>query len=325
MPRTDSRYRGCDERHLAARGQRLGPRGRGGAGLRTGRGAAGSGPCWPGAGVRGRGGRSGPGNDVAASWAAVRVRGRVFGGGADAARAAAYSRSAAVRAAAAWAARCWASRRSATASASAASRVDQDDRGQGAVAGQVGERADQPGGLAQPVPGRAGGRDAPVRRAGGAVVGVGGLAQDAAAERGGGHVQRVRGGPRGVGGSGRVASRERADLRGGLGRDPGGVLPPGVPLRRRQAGIGRRGPARPTAGTAWARSGRRRACRPRTTPGSPSLPGVTGQGDGVPGDLARVRGAVPLPDQHPGLAPAGRRTPPRCQTLRRRWPRAGAA
>jgi hypothetical protein len=40
---------------------------------------------------------------------------------------------------------------------------DEHDRGHGAVAGQVGERGQQPGGLAELVPGRGGRRDAAIR------------------------------------------------------------------------------------------------------------------------------------------------------------------
>ena len=59
---------------------------------------------------------------------------------------------------------------------------NEHDRGQRPVAGQVGERGQQPGGLPELVPGRGGQGDAAIGRAGGTVVGVGGLAQDAAAE-----------------------------------------------------------------------------------------------------------------------------------------------
>ena len=83
----------------------------------------------------------------------------------------------------------------------------QHDRGERAVSGEVGVGGDEPGGVAELVPGRGGRGDAPVGLAGGAVVIVGGLAQGAAAERGGGCVQRVGGGAGRVGGGGRVAGR----------------------------------------------------------------------------------------------------------------------
>jgi len=146
----------------------------------------------------------------------VRARGGVCGRAGGTGRAAAYSRSATARAAA-WAARCWEPRSSATASASAASRVSRNDGGEGAVSGQVGERGHEPGGLPQPVPGRGRLRDAAVRGPGRPVVGVGGLPQDTAAECGGGHVQGVRGRPRGVGGSGRVCHHDLSLFAIGMG------------------------------------------------------------------------------------------------------------
>ena len=102
---------------------------------------------------------------------------------------------------------------------------DEDDRGHGAVAGQVGERGQQPGGLAELVPSPRRWRDTAKGRACGAVVGVGGLAQDAAAEHGGGRVQGVGGGPGGVGGGSRVGPGQVADLRCGVGGGAGGMVP----------------------------------------------------------------------------------------------------
>jgi hypothetical protein len=69
-----------------------------------------------------------------------------------------------------------------------------------------------------------------MRRPGGAVVGIGSLAQDTAAECGDGHVQGIGGGPGGVGGGSRVGPGQGADLRGGINGCAGGVIPDGVPL-----------------------------------------------------------------------------------------------
>ena len=82
----------------------------------------------------------------------------------------------------------------------------QHDGGEPAFLREVGEGGDEPGGVAELVPGRGGRRDAPVGLAGGTLERVGGLAQGAAAERGGRHVQRVRCRVRGVSGGGRVAA-----------------------------------------------------------------------------------------------------------------------
>ena len=68
--------------------------------------------------------------------------------------------------------------------------------------------------------------------AGGAVVGVSGLPQDAAAERGGCRVDGVGGGPRGVRGGGRVGVGQGADLRAGMVGGAGGVLPQRVALAK---------------------------------------------------------------------------------------------
>jgi hypothetical protein len=81
----------------------------------------------------------------------------------------------------------------------------QHDGGDPAFLGEVGVGGDKPGGVTELVPGRGGRRDAPVGLAGGTLERVGGLAQGAAAERGGRHVQRVRCRVRSVGGGGRVA------------------------------------------------------------------------------------------------------------------------
>ena len=94
----------------------------------------------------------------------------------------------------------------------------------------------QPGGLAELVPGRGGRRDAAVGCAGGAVVGVGGLAQDAAAEHGGGDVQGVGGGPGGVGGGGRVRSRPGPGSARWRRRRPGWRAPRARSAPRRSAG-----------------------------------------------------------------------------------------
>ena len=121
----------------------------------------------------------------------------------------------------------------------------QHDRGEGAVAGEVGVGGDEPGGVTELVPGRGRFGYPAVGLAGGAVVGVGGPAQGAAAERGGGHVQRIGGGAGSVGGGGRVPGRgAEPDPRGRIGGGAGGVLPQGVSLAWRQRGVrpGRAGP-----------------------------------------------------------------------------------
>ena len=102
---------------------------------------------------------------------------------------------------------------------------DQSERRERLVVGEVPVGGDEPGGLAEPVSGRGGRRNAPVLLAGGAVEPVGGLAQDAAAERGGGDPQRVPGRPRGVGSSLWADEGPGANLGGGLAGDVGGVLP----------------------------------------------------------------------------------------------------
>jgi hypothetical protein len=134
-----------------------------------------------------------------------------------------------------------------------------------------------------------------------AVVGIGGLVQDVAAERGGGHVQRVRCRPGGVGGSGPV----RAELSGGLGGDPRGVVPPGAAFGGGQQ-VAERRAGRAGPPLAQLRPGQIGGELAASVPHRPAVfPRVTGQGDGVSGDLARVPGAVPDADQHPGLVQAG--------------------
>jgi len=91
----------------------------------------------------------------------------------------------------------------------------------------AGERrgGQEPGGPAQAVPGGSSARDAAVWMAGGAVIGVGGLAQHRAAQRRRGRVQRVGGGPGCIGGA-----------------DPG-PWPRGIGcVRRRRRLCGRRAP-----------------------------------------------------------------------------------
>src|ERR1035441_2728139 len=80
----------------------------------------------------------------------------------------------------------------------------------------------QPGCAAQAVPGRGGARDAPVGGAGGAVVGIGGLAQPPAAQRGRGGMQGVGGGPGGVRGRSRVGGGGVGGLIGSAGGGGGG-------------------------------------------------------------------------------------------------------
>ena len=93
---------------------------------------------------------------------------------------------------------------------------DEHDRGELPVAGEVGERRQKPGGLAEPVPGE-GGRGMCRWGAGSAVVRVGALAQDAAADRGGGHVQCVEGGPGSVDGCSRTSPGQGVDVGGDAG------------------------------------------------------------------------------------------------------------
>jgi hypothetical protein len=71
---------------------------------------------------------------------------------------------------------------------------DEHKRRHRPVLSDVGERRQQPGGLPQSVPHWGRWRDTTVRGAGGAVVGVSGLPQDAAAQQGGGHMQGIGGG-----------------------------------------------------------------------------------------------------------------------------------
>jgi hypothetical protein len=114
----------------------------------------------------------------------------------------------------------------------------QHDGGEGAVPGEVGVGGDEPGGVAELVPGRGRGGYAAVGLAGGAVVVVGCPAEGAAAERGGGHMERVGGGVCGVGGSGRVPGRgEEPDPVGRVGNGTGGVLSQRVGLAGCQRGV----------------------------------------------------------------------------------------
>ena len=87
---------------------------------------------------------------------------------------------------------------------------DQHQRAERRVAGDVPVGGQQPGGPAQAIPGRGGRGAAPVRCPCRAVVGVGGLAENPAAQRGGGCVQRVRRRPRGVSGGARIVPGEQA-------------------------------------------------------------------------------------------------------------------
>ena len=84
----------------------------------------------------------------------------------------------------------------------------------------------------------------------------------------------------------------------------GGVVPDRVPLGRRERVAGRgagAGPAAAELGPAQVRGE-----LPAAEPHRPAVPaGVAGQRDRVPGDLARVPGAEPLADQHPGRLQAG--------------------
>ncbi len=66
--------------------------------------------------------------------------------------------------------------------------------------------------------------------AGGPVEGVGGLPQAVAAQRGGGRVQQVRGGPGRIGRGGRAGPGQGPDLRGGLAGHLGCVLPDRLPV-----------------------------------------------------------------------------------------------
>ena len=110
---------------------------------------------------------------------------------------------------------------------------DQHDRPERRVAGEVPVGRQQPGGPPQAIAGRGGRGDTAVGGAGGAVVRVSGLAEDPAAQRGGGRVQgvgrRPRPRPRPTAGSVRG---ERPDLRGRPVGGPGGVLPDRASLGR---------------------------------------------------------------------------------------------
>jgi hypothetical protein len=181
---------------------------------------------------------------------------------------------------------------------------DEQDRGEGWVAGQVRQRAEQPGGLPQLVAGRGRRGDAPVRSTGGPVVEVGGLSQRAAAQKGSGSVQYVGGGPGRVCGSGWVGPGQRADLPCGLGRDPACVVPGGVSFRGGQSagrGMAGAGPALAELGPGQVRCELGAA----VPDGAAVAGGVAGQRDRVPGDLARVLAAVPGPGEDPGGLQAG--------------------
>ena len=120
---------------------------------------------------------------------------------------------------------------------------DKHDRGEPAVPGEVGVRGDEPGGMAELVPYRGRGGHPPVGLAGGTVERVGSLPQCAAAERGGGYVQRVGRSIGGVGGGCGVGGGVEPYLGGGIGGGAGGVLPQGFRLVWRSAAeSGRAGP-----------------------------------------------------------------------------------
>ena len=94
----------------------------------------------------------------------------------------------------------------------------------------VGERGTghEAGGAAQVVPGRGWTRNASVGQAGGAVVGVGGLADHPVAQELGRDVEGVGGGPGGVGSGVRVGDGEVLDLLRGVRGGAGGVVVEGV-------------------------------------------------------------------------------------------------
>jgi hypothetical protein len=145
-----------------------------------------------------------------------------------------------------------------------------------------------------------------MRRTGGAVVGVGGLAQDAAAQHGGGRVQGIGGGPGSVGGGSGIRPGQVADLRRGVGGGEGDVLPerialPGGQVQMRAAGPGPlRGPPLPQLGPAQV------CCEfPAAVPDWIAvLGGVAGERDRAPGDLAGVARAEPCANQEAGLVQA---------------------
>jgi len=165
----------------------------------------------------------------------------------------------------------------------------------------AGERrgGQEPGGPAQAVPGGSSARDAAVWMAGGAVIGVGGLAQHRAAQRRRGRVQRVGGGPGCIGGADRVRGREGSDVCGGVGGCAGGVLPDRVPFLRRE--LATRCGAGWFSAAAEPGQGQIGGELPAAEPHRTTRRGVRWQGDGVAGDLARVAGAEPLTDQDPGV------------------------
>ena len=100
--------------------------------------------------------------------------------------------------------------------------------GQDGIAGRECGTGHEPGGVAQVVPERGWPRDPAVGQAGGAVVGVGGLAEHPVAQQLGRDVQGVGGGPGGVGGGVRVGDGEVLDLLRGVSGGAGGVLVEGV-------------------------------------------------------------------------------------------------
>ena len=186
-----------------------------------------------------------------------------------------------------------------------------DQRDLREVAVVAGERGggQQPGGPAQAAASRSGSGDPPVGGAGCAVVRAGGLADHPAAQRRSGSMQGVAGGPCGVCCCGRVTGGgEGQDLPGRVGGGAGGVLPD------RGSFLGRELAARNCAGVGWAGCPALAELGQRQVGGQ--LPAavpdrlarsrrVLGQGDGVPGDLARVAGAVAHADLHAGPLQAG--------------------
>ena len=143
---------------------------------------------------------------------------------------------------------------------------DQHERPERRVAGDVPVGRQQPGGPPQAIAGRRGRGDTAVGCPGCAVVRVGGLAENPAAQRRGGHAQGVGRGPGRVRGQGRISPGMHPDLNGRVISDAGGVVPDRAALGRGERVIPASCPEHSSGGAAWAGSGRRRVSRPRTRP-----------------------------------------------------------
>jgi hypothetical protein len=173
-------------------------------------------------------------------------------------------------------------------------------------AGTLAEGTEEPRTVAELVAGAGTGRDPAVRSTGGAVVGVGGAAELAAAEHPGGDVERVGDGPGGVVGAGRVDRGAVPDVIRCCSRPAGRVLPGG-------AAVGQSDPCRD--GASGQRSGVRVPAAAEPGEGqvggelaaaepdrSPAAGCMVRQGDGLAGDLAGSPCALAVADQDAGVA-----------------------